>query len=64
MQAVIDVVEASYIRLLIENGDIITVHKTHLPEEVKLGDVLKVRFELDQESSKRQHELMEQHRKK
>lgn len=58
MRAVIDQVQGNYIRCLFENGDILKVHRSRLPEGVKEGDVLKMNFELDAEATDRQRQLM------
>ncbi|HOY68635.1 MAG TPA: DUF3006 domain-containing protein [Candidatus Ozemobacteraceae bacterium] len=58
MRAVIDASKGAYFRCLAENGDLLTVHRSMLPEGVGEGDVLKVTFALDTEATKRQKELM------
>jgi hypothetical protein len=58
MRAVIDSIKGVFVRCLVENGDMITIHKNLLPAEVIEGDVLNVHLELDQEGTKRQRELM------
>ncbi|MBF0499873.1 MAG: DUF3006 domain-containing protein [Candidatus Riflebacteria bacterium] len=60
MQAVIDKIEGGYVRCLIENGDVLRLFKTRLPEGVAEGDVLKLSFSIDVEATKRQRELMAQ----
>jgi len=60
MQAVIDSVKGQYYRCLMENGELITIHKAFLPEGVHEGDILNVQFTLDSEGSKKQRELMAQ----
>ncbi|MFZ2957865.1 MAG: DUF3006 domain-containing protein [Candidatus Ozemobacteraceae bacterium] len=58
MHAVIDKVEGAYIRCLLENGDVLRLHKSRLPENITVGDVLKVSLELDADATKHQRELM------
>lgn len=58
MRAVIDQVQGKYFRCLFENGDVLKVHSSRLPEGIKEGDVLKINFELDAEATARQRELM------
>ncbi|MDN5279771.1 MAG: hypothetical protein PWR01_3736 [Clostridiales bacterium] len=58
MQAVIDSMNGDYFRCLIENGDLISIHKEYLPQNIQVGDVIKVVFEKDEDASKRQKELM------
>lgn len=58
MRAVIDQIQGNYYRCLFENGDVLKLHRTRLPEGVKEGDVLKVCLEIDTEATTRQRELM------
>jgi hypothetical protein len=58
MQAVIDSVNGEFFRCLLENGDLVSVHKEYLPEGIEVGDVMKLNFSKDEEASKRQKELM------
>lgn len=58
MRAVIDQIQGNYFRCLFENGDVLKVHRTRLPEGVKEGDVLKISLEIDGEATTRQRELM------
>ncbi len=58
MRAVIDSSKGAYFRCLVENGDLLTVHRSMLPEGLSEGDVLQVSFALDVEATKRQKELM------
>ncbi|OQA08518.1 MAG: hypothetical protein BWY66_00955 [bacterium ADurb.Bin374] len=58
MRAVIDSSKGAYYRCLVENGDLLTIHRDMLPDGVGEGDVLKVSFSLDTEATKRQKELM------
>ena len=58
MRAVIDSAFGVYFRCLLENGDLITVHKSFLPEEAKEGVVIQVSFALDEAANKKQQELM------
>lgn len=58
MQAVIDSISGDFFRCLVENGDVLTVHKDMLPHEIEVGDVLKIGFEKDEKASSRQKELM------
>lgn len=58
MQAVIDSIHGDYFRCLLENGDLISVHKDYLPEGIEVGSILKIQFGLDEEATRRQKELM------
>ncbi len=58
MQAVIDLITGDYYRCLLENGDLISIHKEFLPDDVTIGDIVKIQFNKDEEASKRQKELM------
>ncbi len=58
MQAVIDSIIGDYFRCLLENGDLVSIHKEYLPEKVEVGNVLKISFSIDEAASKRQKELM------
>ena len=58
MQAVIDSINGDYFRCLLENGDLISIHKEYLPEKIEVGNVVKIHFSIDEEASKRQKELM------
>lgn len=58
MRAVIDSVSGDYFRCLLENGDLISIHKDYLPKNVEVGNVLTVKFSIDKEASRRQKELM------
>jgi hypothetical protein len=58
MQAVIDSINGDYFRCLLENGDLISIHKEYLPEKIEVGNVVKIQFSIDEEASKRQKELM------
>jgi hypothetical protein len=58
MQAVIDLITGDYYRCLLENGDLISIHKEFLPDDVTIGDIVKIQFKKDEEASKRQKELM------
>lgn len=58
MRAVIDSCKGAYFRCLVENGDLLTIHRDMLPSGVAEGDVLKVSFSLDADATKRQKELM------
>lgn len=58
MRAVIDSSKGAYFRCLVENGDLLTIHREMLPNGVREGDVLTVSFSLDAEATKRQKELM------
>jgi hypothetical protein len=58
MKAVIDSINGDYCRCLLENGDLLSIHKQYLPQKVELGFVLKVEFSIDEEASRRQKELM------
>ena len=58
MQAVIDSYKGEYFRCLLENGDLISIHKSNLPDSTEVGKVIKINFEIDEEASKKQKELM------
>ncbi|MFZ5951186.1 MAG: DUF3006 domain-containing protein [Candidatus Rifleibacteriota bacterium] len=58
MQAIIDSIHGDYFRCLLENGDLISIHKEYLPKNVEVGNVVKVQFSVDEEASRRQKELM------
>ena len=58
MKAVIDSAHGKYFKCLLENGDIITLHQSSFSAEVKPGTVVKISFEIDKDSSKKQTELM------
>ncbi len=58
MQAIIDSIQGDYFRCLLENGDLISIHKEYLPKNVEVGNVVKVQFSIDEEASRRQKELM------
>lgn len=58
MQAVVDSKNGDYFRCLLENGDVINVHKTGLSEDIDVGDIVKVSFARDAEASAKQKELM------
>ena len=58
MHAVIDSINGDYFRCLLENGDLISIHKEYLPEKIEVGNVVKIQFSIDEEASKRQKELM------
>ncbi len=60
MRAVIDSAKGQFFRCLMENGDLITIHKSCLPAEAQEGDILQVQFTLDQEGTRKQRELMTQ----
>ncbi len=62
MRAVVDSKKGMFFRCLIENGDLVTVHKTFLPEGTAEGDVLNVQFSRDEEATRRQRELMQQYK--
>ena len=59
MQAVVDSINGEYVRCLVENGDLLNIHSSDLPEGVEVGDVLTLSFTKDDKSSKRQKELMQ-----
>ncbi|MDD3000051.1 MAG: DUF3006 family protein [Candidatus Riflebacteria bacterium] len=58
MQAVVDSVHGDCFRCLLENGDLINVHKADFPDNVNIGDIVKISFERDAEASLKQKELM------
>lgn len=58
MQAVVDSKHGDYFKCLLENGDVINVHKSGLNEDISVGDIVKVSFAKDVEASEKQKELM------
>ena len=60
MRAVVDSASGSYFRCLLENGDLVTIHKSFLPEDVHEGSVLQVAFTLNEQATKKQKELMQE----
>ncbi|MBF0543305.1 MAG: DUF3006 domain-containing protein [Candidatus Riflebacteria bacterium] len=58
MQGVIDQVKGKYLRCVLENGDIVKIHKSMFNKEVTEGDVIKLTFEFDEEGTKKQREMM------
>ncbi len=58
MQAVVDSCNGDYFRCLLENGDVINVHKTCFSAAIEVGDVVTVSFQRDEAASKKQKELM------
>lgn len=58
MRAVVESVQGQLVRCLMENGDILTIARHQLPQEVREGDVIRLSFEIDAEGTKRQKELM------
>ncbi len=58
MQAVVDSKNGDYFRCLLENGDIINIHRSELAQTVDIGDVLAVSFARDEAASLKQKELM------
>ena len=44
MQAVVDSMNGDYFRCLLENGDVINVHKSELGQNIEIGDVICVAF--------------------
>ncbi len=58
MQAVIDSTKGAFFRCLLENGDLLNVHKSSLPENAQIGSVIKINFELDTEATEKQQKLM------
>jgi hypothetical protein len=58
MQAVVDSMNGDYFRCLLENGDVINVHKSDLGQNVEIGDVVSVTFSRDEAASSKQKELM------
>ncbi|MBF0408372.1 MAG: DUF3006 domain-containing protein [Candidatus Riflebacteria bacterium] len=59
MQGVIENISGTYLRCVLENGDVVKIHNKHIGKEVNLGDVLKVTFAVDEEATKAQRELMQ-----
>lgn len=58
MQAVVDSKHGDYFKCLLENGDVINVHKSGLNEDISVGDIVKISFARDVEASEKQKELM------
>jgi len=58
MQTVIDSIKGNYFKCLLENGDIITLHKSCFPENIEVGNIVKLTFELDKEATEKQNKLM------
>lgn len=58
MQTVIDSIKGNYYKCLLENGDIITLHKSCFPDNSKIGNIFKLSLELDKEASENQSKLM------
>ncbi len=58
MKAVVDSMQGEYFRCLLENGDVLSVYKSYLSDEIKVGDVLDIAFTKDQEASAKQQELI------
>lgn len=58
MKAVIDSYNSDFYRCLVENGDFLSIHKSYLPADIKVGDVVNISFEKDQKATERQKELM------
>lgn len=58
MQAVVDSKHGDYFKCLLENGDVINVHKSGLSEDISVGDIVKISFAKDVEASEKQKELM------
>ncbi|MGM0598573.1 MAG: DUF3006 family protein [Candidatus Rifleibacteriota bacterium] len=58
MQAVIDSIKGEYFRCLLENGDLINIHKSYVNEEIVTGDIIKIEINKDVEATKKQKELM------
>jgi len=58
MQAVVDSKHGDYFKCLLENGDVINVHKSGLNEDIDVGDIIKISFLKDSEASAKQKELM------
>lgn len=58
MRAVIESIKGSFVRCLIETGDSVTISKKALPEELREGDIIRVKIEVDEEATKKQRELM------
>lgn len=59
MHAMIDSIKGKFVRCLLENGDLVTVHNSIIPKGCKAGDILNVSFSLDENATRRQRELME-----
>ncbi|HMM60602.1 MAG TPA: DUF3006 domain-containing protein [Candidatus Rifleibacterium sp.] len=55
MHAVVDSFNGGY---LLENGDVINVHKTCFSAAIEVGDVVTVSFQRDEAASKKQKDLM------
>ena len=58
MKTVVDSIKGNYYKCLLENGDIITLHKSCFPENIQIGNILKLSFELDKKASEQQNQLM------
>lgn len=58
MQAVVDSIHGDYFRCLLENGDLINIHKVDFPQNVEVGDIVSVSFARDDAASMKQKELM------
>ncbi|MDD3147070.1 MAG: hypothetical protein PHD82_07195 [Candidatus Riflebacteria bacterium] len=58
MQAVVDSLNGEFFRCLLENGDIINVHKSEVAQNVEVGDVLTLSLVKDDAASLKQKELM------
>jgi len=58
MRAIVDSIKGSNVKCLLENGDLITLKKKMLPEGIGEGDVVRMSFELDQDATKRQKEII------
>lgn len=58
MRLIIDSIEGTVAQCLLENGDILRVHKDYLPQTVQPGFILKVSFKIDQTATKKQKEAL------
>ncbi len=47
MKGVIDSIKGEYYRCLLENGDLLNIHSSEFSEPVKIGDIIKIRLELN-----------------
>lgn len=59
MRALIDGKSGEFVRCLMENGDLLTVHVSVLPQGCEAGDVLRLQFVKDDVASQKQRELIQ-----
>ena len=58
MQALVDNKSGDYFRCLLENGDVLSLHKTCFEGSIEIGDVVAVSFKKDVEATKKQKEFL------